>query len=148
MIVATAISFQILSNFANDYGDGLKGTDNKNRIGPKRTLQMGLISPKQMIDNMEQRKDLASERLDQIANAILKQKVDVLHRAKERLSINLLNNIYDRKERQLQSAKSLINSYNYKNVLCYFIIVIIHIKMNMIITTFLLLSFIIIIIIT
>ena len=48
MIVATAISFQILSNFANDYGDGLKGTDNKNRIGPKRTLQMGLISPKQM----------------------------------------------------------------------------------------------------
>lgn len=40
----TAISFQILSNFANDYGDGIKGTDNKNRIGPKRVLQQNLIS--------------------------------------------------------------------------------------------------------
>ena len=32
--IITAISFQILSNFANDYGDGVLGTD-KNRIGPK-----------------------------------------------------------------------------------------------------------------
>jgi 1,4-dihydroxy-2-naphthoate octaprenyltransferase len=40
----TAISFQILSNFANDYGDGIKGTDNDNRIGPKRILQQNLIS--------------------------------------------------------------------------------------------------------
>lgn len=48
--LCTTIGFQILSNFANDYGDGLKGTDNNNRIGPKRALQSGLISPKQMIN--------------------------------------------------------------------------------------------------
>tara|TARA_B110001469_G_C9574643_1_gene284983 strand:- start:353 stop:1126 length:774 start_codon:yes stop_codon:yes gene_type:complete len=40
----TAISFQIISNFANDYGDGVKGTDNDNRLGPKRVLQQGLLS--------------------------------------------------------------------------------------------------------
>ena len=44
----TATGFQILSNFANDYGDFSKGTDNENRIGPKRTLQAGLISKRQM----------------------------------------------------------------------------------------------------
>jgi 1,4-dihydroxy-2-naphthoate octaprenyltransferase len=42
----TAIVFQILSNFANDYGDGIKGTDNHERIGPKRVLQQNLLSPK------------------------------------------------------------------------------------------------------
>ncbi|MDA9335329.1 1,4-dihydroxy-2-naphthoate octaprenyltransferase, partial [Flavobacteriaceae bacterium] len=36
------------SNLANDYGDGVKGTDNENRIGPERALQSGVISPKQM----------------------------------------------------------------------------------------------------
>jgi 1,4-dihydroxy-2-naphthoate octaprenyltransferase len=44
----TAIVFQILSNFANDYGDGLKGTDNKERIGPKRILQQNLLSEKSL----------------------------------------------------------------------------------------------------
>ena len=29
----TAISYQVLSNFANDYGDGVKGTDNAHRVG-------------------------------------------------------------------------------------------------------------------
>jgi len=42
----TAISFQILSNFANDYGDGIKGTDNQNRVGPKRVFQQKLLSEK------------------------------------------------------------------------------------------------------
>ena len=41
--VLTTISYQLLSNFANDYGDGVKGTDD-NRIGPQRTVQSGLIS--------------------------------------------------------------------------------------------------------
>ena len=41
--ILTTISYQLLSNFANDYGDGVKGTD-ENRIGPKRTVQSGLIS--------------------------------------------------------------------------------------------------------
>ena len=46
--VVTAILFQILSNFANDYGDGVKGTDNDDRIGPKRAIQSGEITPSQM----------------------------------------------------------------------------------------------------
>jgi 1,4-dihydroxy-2-naphthoate octaprenyltransferase len=44
----TTLGFQVLSNFANDYGDGVKGTDNEDRIGPKRTIQSGAISPKAM----------------------------------------------------------------------------------------------------
>lgn len=44
----TTLGLQILSNFANDYGDGVKGTDNEDRVGPKRALQSGTISPKQM----------------------------------------------------------------------------------------------------
>lgn len=40
----TTVGFQITSNFANDYGDGVKGTDNEERIGPKRVLQSGLLS--------------------------------------------------------------------------------------------------------
>lgn len=44
----TTIAFQVLSNFANDYGDGIKGTDNDHRIGPDRALQKGLISANAM----------------------------------------------------------------------------------------------------
>jgi 1,4-dihydroxy-2-naphthoate octaprenyltransferase len=46
--ILTTLLLQILSNFANDYGDGVKGTDNETRIGPQRALQSGLITPKQM----------------------------------------------------------------------------------------------------
>jgi 1,4-dihydroxy-2-naphthoate octaprenyltransferase len=46
LAILTAIGFQITSNFANDYGDGVKGTDNEERIGPKRALQSGLLSRK------------------------------------------------------------------------------------------------------
>ena len=35
-ILLTAVLLQILSNFANDYGDSLSGLDNKNRVGPLR----------------------------------------------------------------------------------------------------------------
>ena len=44
----TTLGLQILSNFANDYGDGVKGTDNDDRVGPKRAIQSGVISPKAM----------------------------------------------------------------------------------------------------
>lgn len=44
----TTLSLQILANFANDYGDGIKGTDNTFRIGPERTVQSGRISPRSM----------------------------------------------------------------------------------------------------
>ena len=46
--ILTTLGLQILSNFANDYGDGIKGTDNEDRIGPKRTIQSGLITPAAM----------------------------------------------------------------------------------------------------
>ncbi len=36
--------FQVISNFANDYGDGIKGTDNEQRVGPKRVLQSGFLT--------------------------------------------------------------------------------------------------------
>jgi len=44
----TTLGLQILSNFANDYGDGVKGTDNEDRVGPKRAIQSGLITPQAM----------------------------------------------------------------------------------------------------
>lgn len=44
----TTLGLQILSNFANDYGDGIKGTDNEDRVGPKRAIQSGVITPKAM----------------------------------------------------------------------------------------------------
>lgn len=44
----TTLGLQILSNFANDYGDGVKGTDNDDRVGPKRAIQSGVISPEEM----------------------------------------------------------------------------------------------------
>jgi len=43
--LSTTLGLQILSNFANDYGDGMKGTDNEDRVGPRRAIQGGLISP-------------------------------------------------------------------------------------------------------
>ena len=46
--ILTTLGLQILSNFANDYGDGIKGTDNDNRVGPKRAIQSGVISPAEM----------------------------------------------------------------------------------------------------
>ncbi|WP_297802776.1 1,4-dihydroxy-2-naphthoate octaprenyltransferase [uncultured Polaribacter sp.] len=45
--ILTTIGFQVLSNFANDYGDGIKGTD-KNRKGEARMVSSGAITPNQM----------------------------------------------------------------------------------------------------
>lgn len=46
--LTTVLLLQILSNWANDYGDFSHGVDNKNRVGPTRTLQSGSILPKTM----------------------------------------------------------------------------------------------------
>ncbi|MGO4819158.1 1,4-dihydroxy-2-naphthoate octaprenyltransferase [Flavobacterium sp. W22_SRS_FP1] len=46
--ILTTLGLQILSNFANDYGDGIKGTDNEDRVGPKRAIQSGAITPEAM----------------------------------------------------------------------------------------------------
>lgn len=48
LAVFTTISFQVTSNFANDYGDGVKGTDNDDRVGPKRALQSGILTRKEL----------------------------------------------------------------------------------------------------
>jgi len=47
LAILVTIGFQVLSNFANDYGDGVRGTDAK-REGEKRMVASGIISPKQM----------------------------------------------------------------------------------------------------
>lgn len=47
--ILTAVLFQILSNYANDYGDFKKGVDNEKRLGPQRVMQSGLITHKQML---------------------------------------------------------------------------------------------------
>lgn len=48
LALITTVLLQILSNLANDYGDGVKGTDNAERLGPERAVQSGAISQKQM----------------------------------------------------------------------------------------------------
>jgi 1,4-dihydroxy-2-naphthoate octaprenyltransferase len=53
LALLTTIGFQIISNFANDYGDGVKGTDNEDRIGPKRAIQSGEISPEQLLKTIK-----------------------------------------------------------------------------------------------
>lgn len=51
LAILTTIGFQVLSNFANDYGDGIKGSD-KNRTGEERMVASGVISPIQMKNAM------------------------------------------------------------------------------------------------
>lgn len=48
LCLLTTLFFQVLSNYANDYGDAVKGTDNENRVGPKRAVQSGEITASQM----------------------------------------------------------------------------------------------------
>ncbi|GAB2771622.1 1,4-dihydroxy-2-naphthoate octaprenyltransferase [Salinimicrobium soli] len=52
LALATTLGLQILSNFANDYGDFVKGTDNEDRVGPERALQSGLITKEEMFWGM------------------------------------------------------------------------------------------------
>ena len=44
LCLLTTILLQVLSNFANDYGDHQKGSDTQERIGPLRGIQKGAIS--------------------------------------------------------------------------------------------------------
>lgn len=48
LALVTATLLQVLCNLANDYGDGLKGVDNQDRIGPQRLMQAGKVTAKQM----------------------------------------------------------------------------------------------------
>lgn len=53
LAILATLSFQILSNLANDYGDGIKGTDSNNRIGPERAIQSGKITPEKMFNGIK-----------------------------------------------------------------------------------------------
>jgi 1,4-dihydroxy-2-naphthoate octaprenyltransferase len=48
LCAVTTILLQVLSNFANDYGDSQHGADNADRVGPSRAVQRGDISSSQM----------------------------------------------------------------------------------------------------
>lgn len=48
LAMLTTLFLQILSNFANDYGDYSHGVDNNNRSGPERSIQKGSITQRQM----------------------------------------------------------------------------------------------------
>lgn len=53
LALLVTLALQILSNLANDYGDGTKGTDNENRVGPMRAVQSGKITPEQMYEALK-----------------------------------------------------------------------------------------------
>jgi 1,4-dihydroxy-2-naphthoate octaprenyltransferase len=52
LAILTTVGFQVLSNVANDYGDGVKGTDNDDRVGPKRAMQSGLLKARELKKGM------------------------------------------------------------------------------------------------
>lgn len=47
MLVVSAL-LQVIANFADDFGDLAHGLDDETRVGPKRGMQRGIISPAQM----------------------------------------------------------------------------------------------------
>ncbi len=53
LALLVTVALQILSNLANDYGDGVKGTDNHTRVGPMRAIQSGKITPQQMLEGLK-----------------------------------------------------------------------------------------------
>lgn len=46
LVVAGAL--QVGTNFANDYSDGIRGTDDEDRVGPMRLVGSGLVEPRQV----------------------------------------------------------------------------------------------------
>lgn len=53
LALLVTVALQVLSNLANDYGDGIKGTDNETRLGPMRAIQSGEITPAQMFEGLK-----------------------------------------------------------------------------------------------
>ncbi|AUD04783.1 1,4-dihydroxy-2-naphthoate polyprenyltransferase [Spirosoma pollinicola] len=49
LAVLTTIFLQILSNFANDYGDAISGKDTELRVGPRRAVATGDITKEAML---------------------------------------------------------------------------------------------------
>jgi 1,4-dihydroxy-2-naphthoate octaprenyltransferase len=48
LALLTALLLQLLANLANDYGDVTKASDTPTRLGPRRGMQLGLISVAEM----------------------------------------------------------------------------------------------------
>lgn len=75
----------------------------------------GLVSPKQMLDNMKQRLDDMNERLGNSINYLLRAKENELKATQ--LRPETIERIVSDKQKYLLSAKQLLESYNYKNVM-------------------------------
>ena len=52
LLITTTLCLQILSNLANELGDALKGTDNSDRVGPMRSLQVGALTKKDLLNSI------------------------------------------------------------------------------------------------
>lgn len=48
LCILTTALLQILTDFANDYGDTVHGADSDERVGPQRAVQAGVITQQQM----------------------------------------------------------------------------------------------------
>jgi 1,4-dihydroxy-2-naphthoate octaprenyltransferase len=42
------VGIQVAVNYANDYFDGTRGVDSSNRVGPRRAVASGLVTPREM----------------------------------------------------------------------------------------------------
>ena len=48
LALVVALALQVAVNYANDYFDGVGGVDTADRVGPRRAVASGLVSPSQM----------------------------------------------------------------------------------------------------
>lgn len=48
LMFVVSVLLQVIANFADDYGDLAHGLDDETRVGPKRGMQRGIITPQQM----------------------------------------------------------------------------------------------------
>ncbi|MEZ5244377.1 MAG: 1,4-dihydroxy-2-naphthoate polyprenyltransferase [Acidimicrobiales bacterium] len=48
LALVVAVALQVGVNFANDYSDGVRGTDGEQRVGPLRLVGSGLVPPRQV----------------------------------------------------------------------------------------------------
>jgi 1,4-dihydroxy-2-naphthoate octaprenyltransferase len=48
LALLVALALQVAVNYANDYFDGIRGVDTPARLGPRRAVASGLVSPAQM----------------------------------------------------------------------------------------------------
>ncbi len=48
LMLVVSVLLQVIANFADDYGDLSHGLDDETRVGPRRGMQRGIITPAQM----------------------------------------------------------------------------------------------------